>query len=353
VPFYLLTGRLKLKKITIIEIAKHMGLSRNTVAKALSGKSVAPETKWEIIKTAKQLGYAKLNPQLLDELEKMKEIRKGTILLLFNRADSMFWKAILTGISDELKEHQYRMQLHIVDDEDVDGKKTLQMIDDDVQGVVFLCAFSTEFIKEIAKAKRPMTIFNATMDPACYLQYGTVVSMEGKSAIYQLTKHVIEEGSKTFAFIGYPDGSISIKDRLDGMIQALDENEIRRDDCSFFTEYREDYYYSYATVEEIIHALNPIPDTIVCANDDIAKYTASALFKRDLSLARKTRLIGFDNTIEEDFFKQDILTVHIRKEELGRRLIKITIDKIENPELDNAFIMVATYPIYKKAQYEE
>ena len=72
--------------------------------------------------------------------------------------------------------------------------------------------------------------------------------MEGKSAIYQLTKHVIEEGSKTFAFIGYPDGSISIKDRLDGMIQALDENKIRRDDCSFFTEHREDYYYSYATV---------------------------------------------------------------------------------------------------------
>lgn len=88
-----------MKKVTMIEIAKHLGLSRNTVAKALSGKPVAAETRWEIIKTAKQLGYAKLNPQLLDELNKMKEIRKGSILLLFNRAESMFWKAILTGIS--------------------------------------------------------------------------------------------------------------------------------------------------------------------------------------------------------------------------------------------------------------
>ncbi|MDD2968711.1 MAG: LacI family DNA-binding transcriptional regulator [Lachnospiraceae bacterium] len=337
-----------MKKVTMIEIAKHLGLSRNTVAKALSGKPVAAETRWEIIKTAKQLGYAKLNPQLLDELNKMKEIRKGSILLLFNRAESMFWKAILTGISDELKDHHYRMQLHIVDEADTDGKKTLQMIDDDVQGVVFLCAFSTEFIQEIAKAERPMTFFNATIDPAWYLRYGNVVSMEGKNAVYQLTRQVIEEGRRTFAFIGYPEGSINIKDRMDGMIQALNEGGIEEKERRFFTEYKNDSYYNYTTVEEVIQSLESIPDVIVCANDDIAKFAASALFKRDLSLAKQVRLIGFDNTIEEDFFKQDILTVHIRKEELGRRLIKTTIDKIENPDLDNSFIMVATYPIYKK-----
>jgi len=333
-----------------MDIAQNLGLSRNTVAKALSGKTVAPETRWEIIKTARQLGYAKLNEELLKEIDLMKEIRKGTILLLFNRAESKFWNTILTGISDELKDNCYRMQLHIVDEEDQDGEKTLQIIDEDVQGIVFLCAFSMDFIDGIAKSGRPMTFFNATVDPVRYLHYGNVVSMEGKNAIYQLTKSVIEEGKKTFAFIGYPDGSISIKDRMDGMIQALDEYGIPEKNRMYYTEYRKDSFYSYAAVEEVILSFKEIPETIVCANDDIAKFVAAALMKIDIRLAMQVRLIGFDNTIEEEFFKQDILTVHIRKEELGRRLIRTTIEKIENPSLDNAMILVATYPVYKEAK---
>ncbi len=339
-----------LKRVTILDIAKTLGLSRNTVAKALSGKAVASETRWEVIKTAKQLGYAKVDRELLNELDRMKEIRKGTILLLFNRAESNFWNTILTGINDELRDHSYRMQLHIVDEEDENGEKTLQIIDEDVQGVVFLCAFSMEFIQGVARAEKVMTFFNASVDPAEYLVYGNVVSMEGKWAVYQLTKRVIEEGRKTFAFIGHPDGSVSIRDRLLGMNLALDEFGIAKENRSYYIEDRKDCYYNYGAVEEVIGKMAEIPDVIICANDDIAKFVASALIKIDMRLAQRVRLIGFDNTIEEDFFKQDILTVHIRKEELGRRLIRTTVEKIENPGLDHAFIMVATYPLYKEAK---
>ena len=88
-----------------------------------------------------------------------------------------------------------------------------------------------------------------------------------------------------------------------------------------------------------------MPDAIICENDDIAKYTATVLLRKNPALAERTIITGFDHTIEEDFFKKDILTVDVRIEALGRRLVKSVVDRIKNPDLDNTFVTLATYPL--------
>ncbi|HEX3020776.1 MAG TPA: LacI family DNA-binding transcriptional regulator [Lachnospiraceae bacterium] len=337
-----------MKKVTIQDIAHELKLSRNTVAKALNNGAVAYETRREVVLKANEMGYAKLDPELLSHMtRRQQDSNKGIILVLFNRAESLFWNKILTGISDEVREYNYRMQLHIVDENDWNGVETLKIIEEDVKGIVFLCGFPLSFVKGIGKAKRPMTFFNAPVEAASFLEYGNVVSLEGKYSVCQLTQRVIDAGKKTFAFIGHASGSYNIQSRLDGMLQALGKNNIEFDSKMLITEWAKHGYYNYSVVEEVVQGMSYIPEVIVCANDDIAKYVASALMKKDMELAMRTTLIGFDNTIEEEFFKQDILTVHIRKEEVGRRLIKTTLDKINNPDLDNAIITVATYPVLK------
>lgn len=340
-----------MNRITIQSIAEEMHLCRNTVAKALNNGAVSYETRREVIRKAYEMGYAKLSKEQLLEVEeaaqKMQESNRGIMLVLFNRSESLFWNKILTGISDETSENSYRMQLHIVDEADMDGSETLKMVERDVKGIIFLCAFSRGFICKMGEAGLPMTFFNAPVEAAEYLEYGNVVSLEGKYAVKRLTQRVIDEGKKKFAFIGHAAGSVNIWQRLDGMQQALIENGIGQDDRMLLTKPRKDCYYNYAVVEEVIQSMPYMPEAFVCANDDIAKYVATALMKKDMELALKTSIIGFDNTIEEEFFKQDILTVDIRKEEVGRRLVKTTIDQIDNPKLDNAIITVATYPVFK------
>lgn len=72
-----------------------------------------------VILRAYEMGYEKLEPALI---EKAKELSKknvgGTILVLFNRAESTFWNKIFTGISDEIKANGYRMQMYIVEEDD-------------------------------------------------------------------------------------------------------------------------------------------------------------------------------------------------------------------------------------------
>lgn len=335
-----------MKKVTIQDIAKEMGLSRNTVAKALNNGAVAPETRNAVIHKAWQMGYAKLNEDVQQELEtQYKKEQSGTILVLFNHWESVFWNRTIAGISSAVTEEGFRMQLHIVDEQDKDADGVLAQLADDVKGIIFLCVFPIRFVRGMSRAGLPMTFFNTPVNAQDYIQLGDVYNLEGFYSMNRLTSYCIEKkGCRSFAFIGFAEGSRVVQARYLGFLGACNQHNIQPDEDMLFTRPSNQIYFGYSMVEEVIQKLKDVPDAIVCENDDIAKYTALALLQRNPELARKTVITGFDNTIEEDFFKKDILTVDVKIEELGRRLVKSVIDRVRDPRLGIIFATLTTYP---------
>lgn len=339
-----------MKRVTIQDIAKEMGLSRNTVAKALSDGAVSAQTKYAVVQKAMEMGYAKLDDSLVTEYqEKRKRTNSGTILVLFNHWQSVFWNRALAGISTGVSEEGYRMQLHIVDDADEDGEETLQVIGSDVKGILFLCVFPIRFVKGIEKAGLPMTFFNTPVNAIEYIERGDVYNVESFYSMNHLTSYVIEKKDcRKLSFIGYAEGSRVVQARFLGYMNACNQHGIQLDDAMQFTRPSNQTYFSYGMVEEAINRMPYMPDAIICENDDIAKCVALVLVQRDPDLARRMVITGFDNTIEEDFFKKDIITVEVRIEELGKRLVRSLIDRVKNPQMDIAFVTVATYPVLDK-----
>ena len=338
-----------LKRITILDIAGELRYSRNTVAKALNNGAVSFETRMTVVKKAMEMGYSKLDDALKEEYRRtIQERTCGTILVLFNRSKSLFWNKILTGISDEINANGCRMQLHIVDDDDINGRETLKLVADDIIGIVFLCEFPISFVEGMAKAGLPMTFFNTPASPIDFLKYGDVVTLEGRNAVATLVQQAIDMGKKKFAFIGYIQHSSNVRDRYDGFLDALSRNGIKPDESMLFIAKAQHSYYDFNVVESLVNSMKEIPEVFVCSNDDIAKYVAIALMKKDLKKALDTVLIGFDNTVEPEFFKTDIMTVEIHKEEVGRRLVKTTLDKVKDKKMDNAMITLSTFPIIKR-----
>lgn len=335
-----------MKKVTIQDIAKEMGLSRNTVAKALSNGAVAPETRNAVIQKAWQMGYAKLNEDVQQELEtQYKKEQSGTILVLFNHWESVFWNRTMAGISAAVTEEGFRMQLHIVDEQDEDGDGVLAQLADDVKGIIFLCVFPIRFVRGVSRAGLPMTFFNTPVNAQEYIELGDVYNLEGFYSMNRLTTYCIEKkGCRSFAFIGFAEGSRVVQARYLGFLGACNQHSIQPDENLLFTRPSNKVYFGYSMVEEVVQRMKTVPDAIICENDDIAKYTALALLQRNPELARKTVITGFDNTIEEDFFKKDIITVDVKVEELGRRLVKSVIDRVRDPRLGIVFATLSTYP---------
>ena len=335
-----------MKKVTIQDIAAEMGLSRNTVAKALNGGLVSPQTRHAVVQKAWQMGYAKLDENLVEEVKSTyRRANTGTILVLFNHMQSTFWTRALAGISSAVNDEGYRMQLHVVDDKDKDGEATGRLIADDVKGIIFLSVFPAKFVKGIGRKKLPVTFFNSPVNAQKYIRIGDVINVEGFYSMNALTDYVIrQKGCTKFAYIGFAEGSRMIQARYLGFLNACSQNHVQLDDRLQYTCPANSVGYSYAMVEEVVKNMPYIPEAIVCEDDDVAKHVSLALLQRDPHAVKRVVITGFNNTLETDFFKKDILTVEVRIEEMGRRLVKSVIDKVKCPTMDAAFTTIATYP---------
>lgn len=335
-----------MKKVTIQDIAAEMGLSRNTVAKALNGGLVSPQTRHAVVQKAWQMGYAKLDENLVEEVKSTyRRANTGTILVLFNHMQSTFWTRALAGISSAVNDEGYRMQLYVVDDKDKDGEATGRLIADDVKGIIFLSVFPAKFVKGIGRKKLPVTFFNSPVNAQEYIRIGDVINVEGFYSMNALTDYVIrQKGCTKFAYIGFAEGSRMIQARYLGFLNACSQNHVQLDDRLQYTCPANSVGYSYAMVEEVVKNMPYIPEAIVCEDDDVAKHVSLALLQRDPHAVKRVVITGFNNTLETDFFKKDILTVEVRIEEMGRRLVKSVIDKVKCPTMDAAFTTIATYP---------
>ena len=335
-----------MKKVTIQDIAAEMGLSRNTVAKALNGGLVSPQTRHAVVQKAWQMGYTKLDESLVEEVKSTyRRANTGTILVLFNHMQSAFWTRALAGISNAVNDEGYRMQLHVVDERDKDGEDTGRLIADDVKGIIFLSVFPAKFVKGIGRKKLPMTFFNSPVNTREYIRLGDVINVEGFYSMSILTEYVIrQKGCTRFAYIGFAEGSRMIQARYLGFLNACNQNNIQLDERLQYTRPANSFSFSYAMVEEVIKRIPYIPDAVVCEDDDVAKNVALALLQRDPQAARRLVITGFNNTLEADFFKNDIITVDVRIEEMGKRLVKSVIDRVKCPTMDISFTTIATYP---------
>ena len=108
-------------KCTIQNIADHLGLSRNTVSKALKNSSeVSENTRNLVIKTASKLGYK--NATFATPVIAASETgSNGTILFLTRTyaSDSEFWTTVLRGIESILSNANYHLAISIMSDSDL------------------------------------------------------------------------------------------------------------------------------------------------------------------------------------------------------------------------------------------
>lgn len=335
-----------MKKVTIQDIAAEMGLSRNTVAKALNGGLVSPQTRQAVVQKAWQMGYAKLDDKLLNEIRSTyRRSNTGTIMVMFNQMQSAFWTRALAGISNAVNDEGYRMQLHVVDESDKDGEETLRLIADDVKGIIFLSVFPNRFVKGISRSKLPMTFFNSPVNAHDYIKLGDVINVEGFYSMSSLTDYVIKQkGCSSFAYVGFAEGTRMIQARYLGFLNSCNNNHIQLDERLQYTRPSNNISFSYAMVEEVVKDMPYIPDAVICEDDDVARHVALAILQKDSNAVRNVVITGFNNTIEPDFFKNDIITVDVRIEEMGRRLVKSVVDRVKCPTMDASFTTISTYP---------
>ena len=334
-----------MKRVTIQDIAKKLELSRNTVAKALNGGKVSNAVKMTVLQKAYEMGYEKLDQAMIEEAKKISSINMGgTILVVNKRVNSNFWNKILAGISDELNENGYRMQLYIIEKEDTDAIESIRNLVKDVKGIILLSYLKTDLMEVFAAGKKPITMLGAPKKAEEYLQFGNIVAIEARYAISKIMRELIQRNKKTYAFVGGVS-NYNFFMRYDAMRQTLNDYKIEVDERLMLTHEPIFRYYDLHAVERLLENIPYLPEVFVCTDDDIAESVATALMKKDREIAKKTIIVGFDNTINPNFFESEIITVKVNIEGLGRRLVTTMFESIIRPDLDHILVKIASFPV--------
>ena len=180
------------KRISVQDIATELGMSRNTVSKALQGSElVAYNTCQKVVRKALEMGYDKIAPEVIKAFEK-EGLENKSFIVIAKKESSEFWNRIIFGIGDALSKTEYSFTLHFVTEEE---EATLILPKDivlgKVSGIISLSVFSTEYNKKLFSTNLPMVCY----DMPCTLDSfeADVILVEGTTSVYKIINELVRQ----------------------------------------------------------------------------------------------------------------------------------------------------------------
>ena len=119
------------------------------------------------------------------------------------------------------------------------------------------------------------------------------VDVDGAAGTYDATRHLIRNGHRRIAFLGWPEGSGVGDDRRSGWLRACREAGL---DVSGLTRnVLDDLPAGRAAGAELMDGAQP-PTAIVCVSDSLALGVWTEITARGLTPGRDLAVIGFDDS---------------------------------------------------------
>ncbi|MBN2926984.1 MAG: LacI family DNA-binding transcriptional regulator, partial [Eubacterium sp.] len=288
-------------KCTIQNIADHLGLSRNTVSKALKNSpEVSESTRHLVIKTASDLGYK--NAALINlTLPSSESISNGTILFLTKTyaSDSEFWATVLRGIESVLSTTHYHLAISIMSDSDLKQLNFPKTISDSsIKGIILVEICDKVVCDALSQFHLPIVSVDMPNVPFEKLNGIDVITMENKKQLKKLINHLIEKGAERFSFIGdlySPNVGRGFQERYNALCECLAEHQLTLDTKSSMLHQTQEDFRNFQTTVKALQTMSSLPDVFVCGNDWTAIQLIYALQFLGFQIPKDVSIVGFDN----------------------------------------------------------
>ncbi len=318
------------KKVTMEDIARKIGMSKNTVSLALRNMpGINEQTRKLIFDTARHLGYEyKKN---FSEHQSNEASYKNICLILSKDTHKSedFFSYIQYGVEAEAKKNNLNIIIYCYDENKEEFETPLCVKEGLISGIITLGRISKKTLTSILKFNLPLVIIDHYFDDLIC----DYVLTDNVSGAYLATEHLIKLDHKNIGFLGNISISSSFFDRYQGYIKALNQYSIPlnyslsiTDKC--LSDFRSD---GIGRVVEEIKKLPELPSAFFCCNDIEAITVINALKSMNLSVPDDISMVGFDNIESSKNITPELTTMHISKEAMGQRAVRSLLEKTDNP----------------------
>jgi LacI family transcriptional regulator len=350
-------------RVTIQDIADALGVSRNTVSKALNNTGIlADATRERVISKAIEMGYKQFSfmapPH--SRLEENTLLRNGqceiALLTLSFLGSSHFSSTMLDKFQREISQLGYTFTMYRVLPEE---RKSLSLPPafnrKKTAGIICLEMFDPEYSKMICNLDIPVLFVDS---PAAGLLDAPLKSdllyMENYSSVAAFLKEMVRRGKTRIGFIGEYRHCQSFFERYMSYRNALyllglpcpeeycilgNKEVVEAPSSADYREY----------LHEKISQLNTLPDVFLCANDFVAIDVMQIFKDLRISVPDDIWLCGFDDSPESRVVTPPLTTIHIHCEIMGISAAQLLLSRIKEPSLNFRTIHTETNVIYRES----
>ena len=213
------------------------------------------------------------------------------------------------------------------------------------QGMIVMNVYNEQLVRLLSSLPVPKVFLDTpTRIPPSQLN-GDLLLMENADSVSCITEHLIQQGKKTFGFIGDVNYARSNFERYEGFKNTLVRHHIPRDPSLFLTgsigmdTHKEE-------IDSFLDTFSKMPDAFVCVSDYVACILIQLLNKRGYRVPEDVAVAGFDHNLEHPL-AEDLTTVQVFNQDLGQRLAHQILFRMKHPQARHEVTYVSSEPIFR------
>ena len=322
-------------KYSLEKIAKELGVSKSTVSLILNGhaeeRRISAELEKRVRDFCEKVGYV---PNINAKRASSKYVKNIGFLInqnLLSTGHNPFsdqnTSEITGGIVSAATNEGFRVTIQFCNEETDESEILEWLRNREIDGLIYYAySFDESWHKKFVEEKRH--VVGIGIEPTGKI---STVNIDNVGIMRQMCNAIIAKGKKKFTyFAGYENSYVS-KQRLQGLCDALEENNLSLYNIVYANYSEEDAYNKALNIELDC-------DVVVCANDDMAIGVIRALKERGIDVPGHISVTGADNIRVCEYISPSITTIDNMNAVLGVCAFDELFNLIKGGEANNTVI---------------
>lgn len=316
----------KSRQVTIVDLAKYLGISVATVSRALNDKSdISQHTRKTVLEAATLLNY---KPNLL--AQSLNKGKTNTIGVVIPNVELPFFATALAKMQQVALGNGYRIIVCQSDEsEEIEILNTETLISCRVDGILLSHAKETNSFEHIKNViDKGIAIVN--FDRVCHEIDTAKVIHEDFKGSFDLVEHLIEQGCRKIGIMLGPEKFYTSQIRLAGYKAALEKHEIERNEN--YIVYSDMNKNDGGRVFDYFMGLPYPPDGIFTMLSRNAIEMMVEAKNRKIKIPQEIAFVGFGDDSVAELFEPSLTVFNHFPIKVGEAAIKMLIENINKKD---------------------
>lgn len=317
-----------MKNATIVDVAKHAGVSKKTVSRVINDEpGVKESTRKKVQDSIKALNFTR-SPFGLSLARK----RSFLVALIYDNPSPTFLVSLQSGITNACQARDLGLYLHKCDYKSASLVEDIeQMIDRTmVDGLILTSPVSDQ--QPLLRRLRERNITFVAINPSDNSQ-GLSVRMDHFGAAKAMTKHLIDLNHTRIAFIKGHNDLFSSNQRYMGFTETMNESDLASED-ELIVEGVNNFESGRVATRKLLE-LPERPTAIFANNDEMAVGALYEIHKMGLEVPTDISLAGFDDMPAVEHVWPPLTTVKQPFGEMGHTAASMLIEQFQHKNRDD------------------